>query len=358
MWIGGANLNTVVLIPAYQPDEKLIYLVDELLEKNVPYIVIVDDGSSNNCKEIFKTLLAKKRCQVISHTTNLGKGSALKTGIKAIIDSQIPYLGIVTADADGQHLVNDIIKTIEVFERHTNALILGCRDFSKEVIPLKSKLGNVITRFLFKLVTKVSVSDTQTGLRAFSLKRAKQFLSIDGSRYEYEMNMLFEAIEVGVSINEVKIETVYLDGNKASHFNPLIDSFHVYKGFVKFGFTAILSFLIDISLYAVFSGIFRIYGIANFILFATVFARALSSAFNFVCNKKFVFNNRDKSIKTLPKYYMLCVIQMLISAFAVKLFYEIGIGNTVFIKIVVDSILFFISYFIQKRVVFKRSDCT
>ena len=135
------ELNTVVLIPAYQPDEKLISLVDELLEKGIPYIVIIDDGSTNKCVEVFDALLIKERCQVIRHITNRGKGSALKTGIKAIIDSQTTYAGIITVDADGQHLVKDIIRTIAAFEKHTDQLYWGAVTFHKKSSPLKVGLA-------------------------------------------------------------------------------------------------------------------------------------------------------------------------------------------------------------------------
>lgn len=350
--IGEMKMNTAVIIPAYQPDEKLINLVDELLEKNIPYIVIIDDGSTN--KEVFNILSTKKRCQVIKHMNNHGKGSAIKTGIKAILDCQKDYTGIVTVDADGQHLVKDIIHVIVAFEAQKDALVLGCRDFSQKIVPTKSKLGNKITRFLFKLASGMTVTDTQTGLRAFSLKQAKQFLKIDGDRYEYEMNMLFEIAEMGIMVKEIKIETVYLDGNKCSHFNPLVDSMRVYKGFIKFGLSSVTSFLIDILLYAVFIKLFKMYDIENYILVATILARVISSVFNYTCNKKFVFDNKDKNIKIFIKYYMLCAIQMLTSAFIVKLIYEIEYGRTLLIKVVVDIFLSFISYFIQKRIVFKK----
>jgi glycosyltransferase involved in cell wall biosynthesis len=347
-------LNTVVLIPAYQPDTVLINLVDELIIKGIPYIVIVDDGSSDDKKQIFSQLDNREKCLVIHHSQNMGKGRALKTGIDAVLNSHTFYEGIITADADGQHLTDDIIKTIEVFEQQPDALVLGCRNISQKNVPFKSKLGNKLTRYIFRLTSGVRVSDTQTGLRAFSLENAKHFVKIEGNRYEFEMNMLLEAVKNGIQIKETEIEAVYLDSNRSSHFNPFIDSFYVYKRFLKYAASAILSFLVDITLYAVFSSLFVIAGFGEFILYATVLSRILSSVFNFFCNKNFVFNNKNKSITIVIKYYILCVSQMLVSAFLVRMLYEISSVDTVLLKSIVDIMLACVSYNIQKKLVFRR----
>lgn len=345
---------TAIVIPAYQPDDILISLVDELLEKGFPFIVIVNDGSAKDKMHIFNELTTREGCLVIHHSKNLGKGIAIKSGIDAILHSEMYYNGIITADSDGQHKASDIVKLTESLEQHEEALILGCRDFSEKNIPLKSRLGNKLTRLIFRLATGIKLTDTQTGLRAFSLDNARNFVNVEDNRYEYEMNVLCEAAKAEIPISEISIETVYLDKNKSSHFHPIIDSFYVYKNFLKYALSALLSFLLDISLYAVFSSIFIIGGIGEFIVLATIPARILSSVFNFVCNKRFVFNNKNKSINIALKYYGLCISQMLVSAFFVRMLYSISNFNSVLLKCMVDIILACISYNIQKWFIFRR----
>lgn len=347
-------MNTALIIPAYQPEKILINLIDELLIKGIPYIVIVDDGSTEDKKWIFNQIDDKERCLVIHHSQNLGKGMALKTGIGAVLNSNMLFDGVITADADGQHRVNDIIKTIEVFEQQSDTLVLGCRNISQKKVPFKSKLGNKLTRYIYRHVSGVLISDTQTGLRAFSLDNAKRFAKVEGNRYEYEMNMLLEAAKERIPIKETDIEAVYLDNNRSSHFKPFIDSFYVYKRFLKYAASGVLSFVVDITLYAVFSSLFLVAGLGEFILYATVLSRILSSVFNFLCNKNIVFNNKNKSITIAFKYYILCISQMLVSAFLVRLIYRISSVDTVLLKSIVDIMLACVSYHIQKKAVFRR----
>lgn len=349
-------MNIAVVIPAFQPDNVLIRLIDELLSKGFPYIVVVDDGSSEDKKQIFSDIDNKEKCIVIHHSRNLGKGIALKTGIDAVLSSHILFDGIITADADGQHSTYDIIKTVKSFEQQPDALVLGCRDFSQKNIPFRSRLGNKFTGFVFRLVSGIKLNDTQTGLRAFSLENARRFLKIEGNRYDYEMNMLLTAAKENIAIEETQIETVYYDKNRSSHFRPLVDSVIVYKNFLKYAVSGILSYFIDIILYAVFSSMLKIAGIAEFILISTVLARILSSVFNFVCNKRFVFNNRNKSFLMIFKYYALCAVQMMTSAFLVRLIYNISSIDTVLLKSFVDIFLACISYQIQKKFIFRRQD--
>lgn len=347
-------MKIAVVIPAYQPDKVLIELADELLKRGIPYIVIVDDGSFEDKKWIFDSLDSKEKCLVIHHSRNLGKGIALKTGIDAVLNSNLQLEGIVTADADGQHRPDDIIKTAEAFLLQPDALLLGCRSFSQADVPLRSKLGNRLTRFVFKLVSGIKISDTQTGLRAFSLENAARFLKIEGNRYEYEMNMLLTAAREGIAIKETEIETVYHNHNRSSHFKTFVDSFYVYRNFLRYAISGILSFLLDLTLYAVFSFFFRMAGFAEFILYATFISRILSSLFNYFCNKRFVFNNRDKGLLMLVKYYILCMIQMLLSAFMVRSIYGFIAIDTVIIKCFVDIMLACVSYQVQKWLIFRR----
>lgn len=232
-------MDLAILIPAYEPDEKLILLIDQLTKLPFPQILVINDGSSEKCKDIFKEAEGYPKCTVIHHKFNKGKGAALKTGMKAVLELDNTPLGIITVDADGQHLPEDIVRVGEFLEKNPYSLVLGSRDFNLENVPMRSKLGNKITSAVFKFSTTKTVVDTQTGLRAIPVYAMREFINISGDRYEFEMNMLMEATKKDIPISEVTIQTVYIDENKSSHFNTLMDSYKIYKEILKFSFSSL-----------------------------------------------------------------------------------------------------------------------
>lgn len=217
--------NITILIPAYNPTEILEELVEKLKENGYTNIVIVDDGS--NTKEIIKKV--EKNAIILTHNKNLGKGRALKTGLKYCLDNMHNLLGIITVDADGQHLVKDINKIYRRMLENPESLVLGSRDFSRANIPLRSVVGNKIMSLIFKQKIKAQIKDTQTGLRAVPIKYISEFNKIEGNRFEYETNMLLYAIKHNIEIIEEPIESVYINKNKTSHFKIIEDSKKIIK---------------------------------------------------------------------------------------------------------------------------------
>lgn len=224
----------IILIPAYEPDDHLINLVKKLSKENVD-IVIVDDGSGMNYTQIFEK--CKEYAKVISYDINEGKGYALKTGLKYIKDNYQDSYIVVTMDCDGQHTIKDAKKLIKEVSENGEILTLGKRIRSGK-IPLRSRIGNSITRCIYKVTTGLDVYDTQTGLRAFSNKLIDYMIDIDGNRYEYEMNVLLKCAKDKIKIKEIVIDTIYIDNNSASHFNGLKDSYRIYKNIIKFLITS------------------------------------------------------------------------------------------------------------------------
>jgi len=351
----GNSMKTAILIPAYEPDEKLVDLVHELSNLQFPIIMVVDDGSSKKCDNIFSSLEEIPCCTVVHHNINRGKGAALKTGIKSLLSMNEDILGCITADADGQHLPEDILKTAEIFERNSDNLILGCRNFGAGNVPLKSRLGNLLTRTVFKFSTGKSITDTQTGLRAVPVNLMRRFMELPGDHYEFEMNMLMQAARSNITIEEVMIHTVYINRNKASHFNPLLDSIRIYREILKFSFSSILCSIIDIGLFSLMFWLLSSNNIPRPLLGATVIARMASSGINFTLNKRVVFRNSEAALYQVAKYYLLCGIQMLGSWLLLEGLTLLVPGYVVMLKIFVDTLLFFISFGIQRRFIFGRS---
>ncbi|WP_078378792.1 bifunctional glycosyltransferase family 2/GtrA family protein [Sutcliffiella halmapala] len=344
--------SVTILIPAYNPDNKLTELVKNIVNEGFQKILIVNDGSKQECQDIFDSLKDIKECTVIEHEVNQGKGQALKTAFSYFLDHSVDSLGLVTVDADGQHAVEDMKKVAKRLCERPDSLVLGVRDFSADDIPFRSRFGNILTKGVARFACGINISDTQTGLRGIPTHFIKKLIHVGGQRYEFEMNMLIECKTNNINIEEVSIQTIYIEENESSHFNPIIDSIKIYSVFLKFAVSSGLSFGLDVLLFALFVMILNGVFIDTYIIFATIFARVLSALFNFTVNRKVVF--KSTAPNAIMKYFTLAIGQMLASALLVYLTFQfIGYGE-VGIKIIVDFMLFLASFVIQREWVFKK----
>lgn len=353
------NKNITILIPAYNPTKDLIPLTNGLLQNNFN-VVVINDGSNTESNEIFSKLDSK--IKFIEHPQNMGKGQALKTGFEYILNN-IPCKGVITADADGQHLLSDIIKLAEELDTNSTSLLLGSRKLD-DTTPFKSKAGNTITRMVFKLATRVTVYDTQTGLRGIPFKYLKDFLKIEGQRYEYEINMLIYCAKNKIPMKEITITTVYIDNNKASSFKLIRDSVKIYKCIFKnsnllqsllFSLSALLSFLIDFILLLILNNITSpLFDERIALLFSVIGARIVSSIFNFFVNRKIVFQSKYNVYKALTKYYLLVLIIMIANYLLLNILTLKLDMNLTLSKILVEIVLFTANYFISRFMIFKK----
>lgn len=327
-----------LVIPAYEPDYNLIKLIEKIHNRSNFYIIVIDDGSSAECQDIFAQ--AEDFATVLHHQVNQGKGQALKTAFEYIQSLNMPGT-VVTADSDGQHRIWDIFRSLTKSNENPNTLVLGVRAFNGKV-PLRSRFGNSLTRILFKLQTGVAVSDTQTGLRAFSTDMIPFMLKVEGQRYEYEMNMLLEASQA-YPILEVPIETVYINDNEASHFRPIRDGLMIYKNILKFALSSFSSFIVDYVVYALSILCLSFIPTGLRVLLSNGLARVTSSIFNFSTNKKLVFKNKASSFKTGSGYFGLAVGLFILDTILIRLFNS-GLGvNLLIAKILVGIMLFILS---------------
>lgn len=229
---------TVVLVPAYQPGEHLLTFVTGLRDARpgVP-VVVVDDGSDPASARVLDAA-RDLGCTVLHHGQNRGKGAALRTGLRHIA-AAYPSSPVVCADADGQHHVADVLRVAD-HARATGHTVLGVRRFDGRV-PLRSRAGNTATRLLFHAATGRPVRDTQTGLRAYPAQLLDWLGSVPGDGFEYEMNVLLRAVRAGHPIDEVVIETRYLQDNASSHFAAWHDSVRIYRPLLRFAASSLLA---------------------------------------------------------------------------------------------------------------------
>lgn len=342
--------KAIVLIPALDPNEKLIRLIEELHKLGFCRLIIIDDGSGPDKRQVFSRA-EQEGCIVVHQPQNIGKGAALKTGIRTAIKRYGSGNTYITADCDGQHLPEDILKVAEELERFPNALILGVRDFSAGNVPLRSLIGNRVTAIFFRMTNGITCPDTQTGLRGISAGLEDLALSEEGNRYEYEMNFLSDAARL-VTFKFVPVQTVYEDGNRVSHFRPVLDSVLVYGRFLRFAIASFTGALVDYFLFCLFMIALPLSQVQQ-ILVAITASRIGSGIVNFLLNRYFSFRSRRMIGQEAVRYGILFLCQMGASAGFVSILSQAHIPVIV-AKLVVDTILFFVSFIIQKNWVFQK----
>lgn len=353
----------IAVIPTYQPDEHFLRVVRELLDETEYFIIVVNDGSSKETLDIFNAAEALgERIKILHHDVNRGKGAAMKTAFRWIKEHGFHNEGIVTVDADGQHLTKDIKRVGEQLAKNKNSLILGSRGFVGEV-PLRSRIGNGITRGVFALTTGVKVYDTQTGLRAFSTELLDTMLEIKGDRYEYEMNQLLVCAKKKIPICELTIDTVYEDKNPTSHFHVFRDSWRIYKMIFAFMASSFVSWLVDYVLLLILSRLFTsvsdssghliVAGLAlGPKLPALIIARIISSFINYILNRKVVFEANSRG--SMVKYYILAVFVLAANYGLLALFTSVLSLDTWLAQIIAQIILYPINFVLQRKYVFKE----
>lgn len=320
------NEDIVVLIPVYNPNEEIMDKFLEKLTKRFKNIVFVNDGCSHKHDKYMKKIA--KKYPVIKHYVNLGKGRGLKNGINYILNNYPDAKVVVTADCDGQHTVKDIKKCGDVALKNADSLILGVRDFSQKLVPARSKFGNVITRNVLYSFVGQRVSDTQTGLRAMSMDVAKKLIDVSGERYEYETNVLIETKAKQIPIKEVVIDTIYINDNETSHFNPVKDSIRVYKLFTSYILFTLLAYVIETIIFA------KTYNINNAFYIVPLFL-LLSKIVSSIIKK--IFNNHVNIKYVLINYLVSVVILSLIET------------HIIFIKVLIDVIMLIISLLYSRK---------
>lgn len=309
-------------------------------------LVVVDDGSGPEYREVFSAL-ERMGCRVLRHYVNLGKGMALRTGLNYAAVHCPNLAGIVTFDADGQHLPKDIEAVGAALLREAGALIMGVRRFSRD-IPLRSYLGNKITRNALALLGGIRVSDTQTGLRGIPLLFVPELLRLFTVGYDFELDMLMHAKQMSIPIVEVPIETVYLDANAGSHFNPLLDSMKIYLVFLRFNISSLLSAAVD---YLIFT--FCILSGLN-ILPSIICGRIISGYVNFSINKKYVFKSDKNHFSAVLAYVINVLLSGFIGWFCIEYMVNELSVNVYWAKIVIEFLLYIFNFIVQRHFVFNK----
>lgn len=359
-------MKVCAVIPAYQPGAALADLVRDLAASpEVGAIVVVNDGSARECDSVFAEVCDTPKATVLVHAVNLGKGAALKTGLNHCLAAYRDEAVIVTADADGQHLPADILSVAREACRRRESLILGARRFDTKT-PLRSRFGNVLTRFVLRLAVGCALRDTQTGLRAIPLALVPKLLKLPTTGYEFELDMLVLCKQMGIPIHEVEISTVYLDGNASSHFDPLVDSMRIYFVLLRFSLASLATAVID---YTVFSAVLARLGpdprpptgaengivqVLWHVVAAQVCARAVALVFNYFTVKRLVFYSDQKHRAVFPRYMAVVVISGIISYGVMRLLMDFGHVPVSGAKVLAESLVFIANFAVLREFIFTK----
>lgn len=350
--------NFLIVIPCLNPDNKLIDTVKELKNAGFTRFVIINDGSQPEYNYFFeKTMeVIGSKGTLLKHSINLGQGRAYKTAFNHILANEKDIYGVLQCDSDGQHTANDVLKCAKLMEIYPNELILGVRDFKSKDVPFRSKFGNIITSCVFRFFCGLKIDDTQTGLKGIPISLLPFMMEAKGERYEYCSSVLLETKKRGYVIRQFSIETVYINDNETSHFNPIIDSIRIYSLLFRYIISSISAFIVDILFFSILLSITKAIGINNEIVLSTYLAKIVSCTYSFFVNKRIVFSNKDSIWRTSIRFIILCVLQTSISAFSVRYLCDFLKWNEVLIKVIVDTLLFFISFQAQQNWVFKNKN--
>ena len=359
-------LKTTVVIPSYNPDVKLSMLVDELIMSGFSDIIIVDDGSDfgiRNVETTFEYVKAKAECTILHHPSNLGKGMALKTGFKFCMHNRKKNTIVVTMDDDGEYSVDDVKSCLEIYEEkhmEDKPVLIASRDFSASAHSAKRRIINKLAGMAMTYLCGVDVKDVQTGLRIIPARYMKKLLSITGERFEYEINMLVELKYNNIATVEHIISKEKETTIRYANYNPIWDICRLIAVMLKYAASSLAATVVDVVVFYLIilsmdDTLLDIDKSASMLL-ATVVGRVVSATFNCVVNKRTVFKS-DKPMKwVIIKFYIFSLLRAGVSyLFVFGTSYVMGTyadTATVIVKLIVDLILFFAGYGIQKKFIF------
>ncbi|MCR5078692.1 MAG: glycosyltransferase family 2 protein [Bacilli bacterium] len=339
-------MKTALLIPAYKPKKNTLPFLKSFQGNEFDYFVVVDDGSGKEYEAVFAAIESETPFLVISYPVNRGKGAALKEGI-AYLSSLIDAPNfIITADCDGQHLYEDILRLRDEAKSNKDAFILGMREFDTPDVPARSSAGNRLASFHVWMLTGVKLVDTQTGLRSIPSCLYPLALAIKGNRYDYEFSFLISAMKEA-ELRTITIQTVYENNNEGSHYRAVVDSLRISKNsLVRVGLS-LAYFAIDVLLFALFYRIMPAPLNAGIIAISGVLARVISASLYASGIAFLATPNRLKVSSNALNCLIVSGVMGLLSIGLIYLF-SLLFQQTILIKLFVDLSLLIVAFFANR----------
>ena len=210
------QLKICAVIPTYNNAGTLAGVLDGVSE-HISELIVVNDGSTDGTS----ALLAESGhpSTLVEFPKNKGKGAALKAGLRKARELGFDYA--ITIDSDGQHFPSDIPAFLEAIQANPGAMILGSRNLQAENMPSGSTFANRFSNFWFTVQTAKKLPDTQTGFRAYPLRKLP-CLGLLTRRYEAELELLVFSAWRGVKLIPVPVRVIYPE-DRVTSFRPGAD---------------------------------------------------------------------------------------------------------------------------------------
>ena len=354
--------NAVIVIPALNPPSSFVSYIGELKNEGFEKIVVVNDGSRTDKLPVFFKI-KRLGATVIDHALNMGQGAALRTGFQYSLDHfQRQADGVITLNADRQITAGDVRKVASSLHNDqamgTFALVVGARDLAgKNVTDYDYNMGGVM-KLLYHMLMGVRLNDPLSGVLGIPDLRVAQCLEVKGDGYAYvtSLTMSFEKIgflqvPVGYANYEEGVEPAF---SKVADTIRIL--YTIFKKFIFYSITSVGASILDVILFGIFTSVtFR--GNPLAIFYSTICARVISASVNYLMTKHFVFHFKSDSAQETTKsagaFFLLTAMQCICSALTVSAVKALLGGSAVGIKVLVDTTLFFVSYKIQHKYIFK-----
>ena len=226
------SLRPAVLIPTFNNAFTLEGAIEGAIA-HVDTVLVVDDGSTDNTKEVLERFSG--RVDVHTHPVNRGKGVALRSGFEILAGKGFSYA--ISMDADGQHFADDLPRFIAAVTERPGALAVGERDMREAGAPRRSLFGLWFSNMALRRLAGARLNDSQAGFRAYPLPGVLG-LDLRGTRYDLELEVLIKAARRGIPLIPVPIRCSYNpDGGRVSHFRPVRDFCHIWGQVLRLMFS-------------------------------------------------------------------------------------------------------------------------
>lgn len=350
-----------LVMPALNPDEHMVTLVRELRELGFSHLILINDGSREDCYPYFRTCRNKYDCVVLNHPVNKGKGAALKYGFRYLL-KKIPGLtGALTVDSDGQICPADIDKAAKMQDENPDKMVLGYREFSGDNVPFKSKLGNYTSIYAMGFLYGVYVNDAMTGLHGMSIGLIKNvLLHTKGDRFNFELNELVDCKKHNVPFLEFPIQTVYIDGNKASTYHPVKDTIRIFNQIYRNDLLIKLSWAgLDLLAFGLLRKILspavrgRLGAFSTLTVASALLSQLITVLYKYTVRALQGYERPKLTAEMIGKYACLYGMRLLGSIAAVDLIGTPG-AHAVLKKAGSDLTLYQLSYFLERKWIWKH----
>lgn len=353
--------NCVIVIPAYNPPASFAQYVPKLIEAGFDKVIVVNDGSRTDKLPIFFKI-GRSGAVLLTHEENRGIGAAVKTGLTYYQEHfRGETDGVITLNSDRLTPIDDVKKMAESLHNEQQlgsyAIVVGTRDMTSHLVTDYDYRMNTLMKLIYHMLMGVRLGDPMSGVFGIPDLRVQHCLDVPAERYSYETAMLMSFEKIGflqVPIHYVSFEKGYEKVRGPRDTFGIILT--VVKKFVLYSITSLMASVVDIIMFSIFTGItFR--GSMFAIIYSTICARLISASVNYLLTKHFVFHFKSdkaqQSAKSAGEFMALSAAQCLLSAVIVTLLKGVLGGSAVGFKIITDIVLFFLSYKIQHKYIFK-----